>query len=168
MATVSPENTWSYTLNLPNDPRSAWIARITLRGVLSSHELNELRDDAELLTSELVTNAYRYSDGPVELRIRELPEEGVRISVWDTNPDIPEPFGRPVIRPVAPRRAAETTYGRGLLIVRRCADNWGSHSIGEGWSGPGFRGKWLWCELGAKKPAGGARCRKVTPLVGGA
>ncbi|MFI1796945.1 ATP-binding protein [Streptomyces sp. NPDC020379] len=166
MATVSPENPWSYTLNLPNDPRSAWIARITLRGVLSSHELNELRDDAELLTSELVTNAYRYSDGAVELRIRELATPGIRISVWDTNPEVPEPFEQPVLRPVEPRRT-DTTYGRGLLIVRRCADNWGSTSYGHRWYGPGFRGKWLWCELGAKRGAEGAGRAKVTPLVSG-
>ncbi|MBT2382443.1 ATP-binding protein [Streptomyces sp. ISL-11] len=148
MATVSPEKPWSYTLNLPHDPRSARIARITLRGVLSSHALHELVDEAELLTSELVTNAYRYSDGPAELHVRETPR-GVRITVWDTNPDVPAPFGE---RPGAVVRAveAEATYGRGLLIVRVCADNWGSHAFGGPASGPGFRGKLLWCELGAK------------------
>ena len=153
MATVSPEKPWSYSLNLPRDPRSARIARITLRGVLISHELDELVDDAERLTSELVTNAYRYSDGPVEVRVRQTPW-GVRIAVWDTNPDVPAPFaerpgaGAPVAEP-------ESTCGRGLLIVRVCADNWGSHAFGGPTAGPMFRGKLLWCELGRKSPVAG-------------
>ncbi|MCD9143062.1 ATP-binding protein [Streptomyces albireticuli] len=151
MATVSPENTWSYTLNLPHDPHSARIARTTLRSVLVSHDRDELVDDALLLTSELVTNAYRYSDGPVELRVRHAWEAGIRITVWDTNPLVPAPFDTPpgsggIDVP------ADGTYGRGLLIVRLCADNWGSQTFGGPASGAEFRGKLLWCEIGAKSP----------------
>ncbi|GAA0466256.1 ATP-binding protein [Streptomyces stramineus] len=162
MATVSPENLWSYTLNLPHDPRSTGIARLTLRGILRSHGRSELVDDAVLLTSELVTNAYRNSEGPAELRVRERPEVGVRISVWDTNPTVPAPFDTP---PGDRERAgrAGKAQAHGLLIVRFCAENWGSHTFGGPYSGVGFRGKFLWCELGGKSPSdwGRGRLRRV-------
>ncbi|MBB5117912.1 hypothetical protein AF335_10140 [Streptomyces eurocidicus] len=151
MATVSPENPWSYTLNLPHDPHSARIARTTLRSVLACHDREELVDDAVLLTSELVTNAYRYSDGPVELRVRHAWEAGVRITVWDSNPVVPAAFATP---PGAGKGVPDAgdTYGRGLVIVRLCADNWGAQTFGGPASGAGFRGKLLWCEIGAKSP----------------
>jgi hypothetical protein len=51
--TVSPENSWSYSLRLPHDARAAGIARVTLRAVLARHDMSELIDPAELLTSDL-------------------------------------------------------------------------------------------------------------------
>jgi anti-sigma regulatory factor (Ser/Thr protein kinase) len=149
MATVSPDNPWSYTLGMPGDDRSPGIARLVVRGVLARHGLGELADNATLLTSELVTNACRYSRGDVTLRVSELPAAGIRISVWDANPAVPAPFGLGANRP-APTRRAEATYGRGLAIVERCADNWGSRSLGPTWLSTAFHGKWLWCELGVK------------------
>lgn len=151
MATVSPENPWSYSLNLPHDPRSPRVARLTLRGVLDSHGLRRLADVAELLVSELVTNSYLHSRGPAELRIKQVTGGALRVSVWDTNPEIPAPFDTPTRR----RRSApvpcdtEATRGRGLLIVRMCADSWGSWSIGEAF--PGVTGKLLWCEVGRRE-----------------
>ncbi|MCC3778527.1 ATP-binding protein [Streptomyces sp. UNOB3_S3] len=147
MATVSPENRWSYSLTLPHDPRSARIARLTLRGAVESHGMGELADVTELVVSELVTNSYLYSDGPTEVRLKKVTDERVRISVWDGNPEVPSPFERPVIlgKGRIPEIDPEAPRGRGLRIVRLCADNWGS------WSGDqdylGVRGKLLWCEV---------------------
>ncbi|MEV4437651.1 ATP-binding protein [Streptomyces sp. NPDC049577] len=154
--TVSPENPWSYSLNLPHDPRSARIARVTLRGVMNCHDLPELLDVTEVLVSELVTNSYLYSDGPCEIRVRQVDADTVRLSIWDTNPDIPAPFdtfprgkwSKLVPSPPPPEPDPLATCGRGLLIVRLCAENWGSWSIGE--SFPGVTGKLLWCEIGRK------------------
>ncbi|MCC3771549.1 ATP-binding protein [Streptomyces sp. UNOC14_S4] len=146
MATVSPVDPWTYTLGLSRDPRSAGIARLAVRGILDQYGLGELIDRAALLTSELVTNACRYSDSDVTLRVGELHASGIRISVWDANPVVPEPFGFGSNR-VAPARHPDATYGRGLAIVRECADNWGSQSLGRSCLAPSFRGKWLWCEL---------------------
>lgn len=91
MATVTPP--WAYTLQLPQDPRGPGIARATLRTVLTVHGMRDLVDVAELLASELVTNAYRYSSGPYSLRLRGAGRDRVRVGVWDSSPEIPAPFG---------------------------------------------------------------------------
>jgi anti-sigma regulatory factor (Ser/Thr protein kinase) len=149
MVTVSPSKSeasasWVYALHLPHDPLAARIARTTLRAVLAGHGLHQLGDAAELLTSELVTNAYQYSTGPATLRLRALPGARLRVSVWDANPHIPPPFDRRPgpLHPVP----AEADAGRGLLLVCHYADAWGGYPLGDDLFGQG--GKLLWCELG--------------------
>ncbi|MEV0323356.1 ATP-binding protein [Streptomyces sp. NPDC050659] len=139
----SPE-VWSYALNLPHDPRAPRIARRTLRAVLSAYRLDQLADTAELLASELVTNAFRHTQGPSALRLRNLEGAyGVRVGVWDTNPHIPPPFDSPptALRPLPP--TSET--GRGLHLVRQWATTWGAYPLGDELFGK--RGKVLWVEL---------------------
>lgn len=147
MATVSPENRWSYSLILPHDPRSARIARLTLRGVLESHGMDELADVAELVVSEFVTNSYLSTEGPTEVRLKEAGDGRIRISVWDTSPEIPAQFERPGRRGkgAAPGTADVTENGGGLSIVRLCAESWGSWALRQ--SLPGVAGKLLWCEV---------------------
>ncbi|UPZ31064.1 ATP-binding protein [Streptomyces sp. LRE541] len=156
MVTVSPspssppeceaEPTWTYALQLPHDPRAARIARVTLRAVLTGHGLTQLIESAELLASELVTNAYRHSVGPSALRSRGLAGGRLRVGVWDADPHIPPPFDRRS----GPRRPAPTSVeadgGRGLFLVCHYADAWGGYRLGDDLFGP--RGKLLWCELG--------------------
>ncbi|WP_315904007.1 ATP-binding protein [Streptomyces fulvoviolaceus] len=149
MVTVPPSKpaespSWSYALHLPYDPRAARIARRTLRTVLDEHGMAELADSAELLTSELVTNAYQHSNGPAALRMSPLDGQRLRLSVWDTNPHIPPPFDRGSCRPVAVPAVAES--GRGLFLVCHYAQAWGSWPLGDDLFGQG--GKLLWCELG--------------------
>lgn len=153
MATVSPSPTpaWSYALHLPHDPRAPRIARMTLRAVLPAYGMGELLDTAELLTSELVTNAYRHTKGPAALRLRALggldgePRSGVRVTVWDTDPHVPSPFGEPDERSLG---------GRGLLLVREWADRWGGCLVGDD---HGRGGKVLWFELDAPSVADAQR-----------
>jgi anti-sigma regulatory factor (Ser/Thr protein kinase) len=149
MVTVSPPKSeasasWAYALQLPHDSRAPRIARVTLRAVLAGHGLAQLTDIAELLTSELVTNAYRHSTGPAALRLRGLGDGRLRVSVWDANPYIPPPFdkGSGPVR-LTP---AEADGGRGLFLVCHYADAWGGYPLGEGLFGCG--GKLLWCEIG--------------------
>jgi anti-sigma regulatory factor (Ser/Thr protein kinase) len=153
MVTVSPPLSeespfWSYALHLPYDPRAARIARCTLRTVLAEHDMAELVDLAELLASELVTNAYRHTKGPAALRLRALGGGRLRLSVWDTSPYIPPPFDRDrgpgPFRPVVVPGGAES--GRGLVLVCHYADDWGGWLLGDDLFGQG--GKLLWCELG--------------------
>ncbi|MCP3819905.1 ATP-binding protein [Streptomyces sp. A3M-1-3] len=152
MNTVSPHAPWSYVLQLPHDPRAPRVARKTLRAVLGGHGMGELLDTAELLACELVTNAYRHSAGPAMLRLRHMDGGWLRISVWDSNPVIPAPFDKPpgALRPVPARGPADRDGGRGLLLVRLCADNWGGYPLGEDLFGRG--GKLLWFELGPGRP----------------
>ncbi|MFG3088316.1 ATP-binding protein [Streptomyces antibioticus] len=150
MVTVSPSeceggSTWAYSLQLPHDPRAARIARVTLRAVLAGHGMSELKDTAEVLATELVTNAYRHSTGPATLRLRGIGRGRIRVSVWDANPYIPSPFDR---RSGASRPApvdAEAEGGRGLFLVCHYAEAWGGHPLGGDRRGP--RGKLLWCEI---------------------
>ncbi|MEU4503980.1 ATP-binding protein [Streptomyces sp. NPDC024089] len=141
-STVSPP--WTYTLQLPQDPRAPGVARATLRNVLRVHGMPELTEVAELLAGELVTNAYLYSSGPYSLRLRDAGRSRIRLSVWDTDPHIPAPFRWG--GPQAPGELAER--GRGLYLVTLYAESWGAYPMRGGLPGQG--GKLLWAECAAK------------------
>jgi anti-sigma regulatory factor (Ser/Thr protein kinase) len=147
--TVSLPDTWTYALRLPHDPRAARVARMTVRAALIGHGRQEVRDTVELLTSELVTNAYRHTHGPASLRLTALADGLLRVGVWDSHPVIPAPFGEPPWDR-APYVAAEAEQGRGLRLVQEYADSWGGLSVGDG--GPLDRGagKLLWFEIGER------------------
>ncbi|MFC4470565.1 ATP-binding protein [Streptomyces xiangluensis] len=149
MVTVSPPKSeasasWAYALQLPHNRLAPRIARVTLRAVLSGHGMTQLIDIAELLTSELVTNAYRHSTGPATLRLRGLADARLRVSVWDANPHIPPPFDQKP-GPLRPVRA-DVDGGRGLFLVCHYADVWGGFPPAADPFGCG--GKLLWCEIG--------------------
>ncbi|KAA0942802.1 ATP-binding protein [Streptomyces apricus] len=140
MATVSPP--WAYTLQLPHDPRAPGIARATLRTVLAAHDLSCLAPTAELLASELLTNAHLHTRGSYALRVRSSAEPGrLRVAVWDSDSRVPPGFTAPPAAGRVPPESAEN--GRGLHLVRACADTWGVHVL-EGARG----GKLLWAECG--------------------
>ncbi|MFI9720227.1 ATP-binding protein [Streptomyces sp. NPDC052396] len=131
---------WEYTLQVPSDPMAPCIARRTLRTIFEEHGFLELADTAELLTSELVTNAYRYSDGPASVRVKRDGDR-VRVAVWDTNPRMPS-------LDAAPRPDDEAEQGRGLGLVQWCADSWGGFTLRD--QPQGLVGKLIWFELGAR------------------
>ncbi|MCQ8189487.1 ATP-binding protein [Streptomyces rugosispiralis] len=138
---------WEYELRFPRDPRGPGIVRATLRAVLTAHGLRELVERAALLTSELTTNSVRYSDNWASVRLLWL-HPVLRISVTDTNPELPEP-----LKPSAESASTELENGRGLFILDVLADRWGGCAIGE--EPFGFGGKTLWFELswGGPPPA---------------
>ncbi|MEU3656865.1 ATP-binding protein [Streptomyces sp. NPDC032161] len=140
-ATVSPP--WTYTLQLPRDPRAPGVARSALRTTLRVHGMSELTEIAELLASELVTNAYVHSSGECSLRLRDAGRNRVRLSVWDTNPHVPAPFRWSA---ESPEELAER--GRGLYLVTVYAESWGAYPMTTGLPGQG--GKLLWVECAAK------------------
>lgn len=126
---------WEYCLSIPNDPRAVTVSRRTLRLILTLHGLVRRADVAELLAAELVSNAVRHTKGPAALRVRW--SAGVlRIGAWDADPAPPEP-------PVPLEQAADLEEGRGLALVRACADLWGWQPLAR----EGNRGKVVWCEL---------------------
>jgi anti-sigma regulatory factor (Ser/Thr protein kinase) len=130
--------TWEYSLYIPNDPRAVTVCRRTLRLILTLHGLISLVDTAELLAAELVSNALRHTKGPAALRVRWT--DGVlRIGAWDADPQPPDFPGE--LKDIA----AES--GRGLTLVRSCADLWGWQPL----SRFGNRGKYVWCELAAAR-----------------
>jgi anti-sigma regulatory factor (Ser/Thr protein kinase) len=130
-------DSWEYCLYIPNDPRAVTVSRRTLRLILTMHGLVCLADLAELLATELVSNAVRHTKGPAALRVRWA--AGVlRIGAWDADPAPPEP-------PVPWKQTAELEEGRGLALVKACADLWGWQPLAR----EGNRGKVVWCELAA-------------------
>lgn len=76
---------------------------------------------AEIIASELVTNAVRHAGTTIDLRITHREEE-LRISVQDRDPAL------------ARLRAPSETddHGRGLLIVDSVAHRWGCEPVGGG------------------------------------
>lgn len=151
MVTVALPDTWAYALRLPYDPRAARVARTTVRAALNSHDMAEVLDTVELLTSELVTNAYRHAKGPASLRLTALGEGRLRVGVWDAHPYIPAPFAEPPDDRL-PLSPGGGIGGRGLFLVQEFADSWGGWSLGDGLLDRGA-GKVLWFEVGR-----GGRC----------
>ncbi|MCX0245809.1 SpoIIE family protein phosphatase [Streptomyces drozdowiczii] len=112
---------------LPRELRSVGRARELARGQLTSWGLDELVDTTELLVSELVTNALRYGEG--EIRLRLLRDRTLVCEVWDAG----------LVQPRR-RRARDTDEGgRGLQLVGLLSAAWGARRTP--------RGKTVWFEL---------------------
>ena len=70
--------------------------------------------DAQLLTSELVTNAIRHGSGIVTVAI-ECDDHSVAVAVGDSAPELP----------AAPPVDVSAESGRGLRLVQAIAASWG-------------------------------------------
>ncbi|MFJ9559959.1 ATP-binding protein [Streptomyces fuscichromogenes] len=141
MGTVSPP--WAYTLHLPHDPRAPRIARGTLRLILAGHGMPELTPTAELVAAELPANAHCHTKGPYALRLRAADSGRLRVAVRDTDPHVPPGFANVPATPPS----SDAEYGRGLPLVRACADSWGASVLRE--LGGSKGGKLLWAECGS-------------------
>ncbi|MYW14443.1 PAS domain S-box protein, partial [Streptomyces sp. SID2955] len=131
----------------PPETRSAPLARRFVRSALRG-VAPEVVDTAELLTSELVTNAVLHARTEVEVRIWSH-EGQVRVRVGDGRPD------RPLV-PREPRPYAGT--GRGLAVVEELASSHGAH-VGEG-------RKTVWFELWPKAPVPPSSGWESVPVCG--
>jgi two-component sensor histidine kinase len=83
-------------------------------------------DTTQLLASELVTNAIRYAEGPVTLRL--IKERTLVCEVIDNSSALPR------LR----HAARDDERGRGLQIVSRLSSRWGARRTATG--------KVVWCE----------------------
>jgi anti-sigma regulatory factor (Ser/Thr protein kinase) len=115
-------------------PQSAARARHFVARTLAAWQvLTGAAETAVLLTSELVTNALRYSQGLVNVHVDvDEQTQTVRISVHDADPRMPQLLAVP----------AEAENGRGLWLVDALAKRWGTEQL------PGD-GKQVWFELAA-------------------
>jgi len=112
---------------LPAELTSASRARSLIRRPLKRWGLADLVPTAELLVSELVTNAVRYAQGKIGLRL--VLEGGLVCEVLDDSAALP--------RMRHPDDSDER--GRGLQVVSQLAQRWGARRAGAG--------KVVWCEL---------------------
>lgn len=118
-------------------------AREFVRQQCRAWGVNAVVDEAALVVSELVTNAFVHAGSEAELRLT-LAEQCLRIEVTDSGPGMPDPKSPPL--------ASER--GRGLLLVSACCMAWGVEARGEG-------KKAVWAELaitpGSGRASGTAR-----------
>ncbi|MEU9480012.1 ATP-binding protein [Streptomyces sp. NPDC048191] len=113
---------------LQRELTSAGRARRLVTAQLDDWALDEPADTAELLVSELVTNALRHTRGPLRLNLR-LRDSRLLCEVEDT-----EPAG-----PVRNATDADAEGGRGIELLELLADAWGSSRTATG--------KTMWFEL---------------------
>jgi anti-sigma regulatory factor (Ser/Thr protein kinase) len=102
---------------LEGNPGGQWVGRLRRLSAakLALWNLASLIDDAQLLVSELVTNALRYGGGrEIEFRL-VITFQWLLISVNDGSTN------RPQLR-IAD---ADSESGRGLFLVAALADDWG-------------------------------------------
>jgi serine phosphatase RsbU (regulator of sigma subunit)/anti-sigma regulatory factor (Ser/Thr protein kinase) len=105
----------------------AWVAR-----TFAGWRLASISDVAELLVSELVTNALRHGHGPVTLTALKL-DGVVTLAVRDAHSPLPRL-----------RRARDSDEGgRGLQLVSTLSARWGAR--------PTLDGKVVWCDLALPK-----------------
>ncbi|WP_188283391.1 ATP-binding protein [Streptomyces sp. CBMA29] len=129
-----------HTVRHADLPAVAEVRRL-LREHLRDWGVPVLCDTAELLATELVTNALQHTTDGAVLTATLVPErtagERLRVEVYDDlarHPRLPAQATAP---------EDHGTSGRGLLLVQSLADAWGAHSRGKG--------KVVWFELDARR-----------------
>ncbi|WP_380170344.1 SpoIIE family protein phosphatase [Kineococcus sp. DHX-1] len=117
-------------LVLPADTRAVGAARDWLRTTLHAWELTGTADEAELVVSELVTNALLHTGSPTALTLRhEVADRLLCVGVEDGSTQHPQPR----------TSDDDATGGRGMHIVQLLAQRW--------WVAPRGDGKTVWADL---------------------
>ena len=117
MATTTAETTPLIAFTLPSTPFSVRMARFYVRAALSYHDLGDRFEDAETVTSELVTNAVTHAaTQSVGLELACL-EGGATLAivVTDTSP----------LPPLKRAPADDAEHWRGLHLVEALSTRWG-------------------------------------------
>ncbi|MCX4597236.1 PAS domain-containing SpoIIE family protein phosphatase/ATP-binding protein [Streptomyces sp. NBC_01549] len=115
------------TWDLPSDPATVAGARGEVSRRLADWGLDDVSFTTELVVSELVTNAIRYGDPPIQLRL-------IRDTVL-----ICEVFDASSTAPHMRRARIFDEGGRGLLLVAQFAERWGTRHLATG--------KSIWAEI---------------------
>jgi serine phosphatase RsbU (regulator of sigma subunit) len=121
------------TWQLDGGLESVSAARAWVRSTLATWELEPMVELGELLVSELVTNALRHANGPIELTALLL-DDVVTLGVSDADQPLPR---------LRKAKAADEG-GRGLQLVAMLSARWGARPTAEG--------KVVWCELPRSRP----------------
>lgn len=124
-ACVTP---WDASWPLTRELTSARRARRLVTARLGDWSLEDLSETAELLVSELVTNALRHTRGPLRLNLC-VRGARLRCEVEDTDP----------AGPVRREADADAEGGRGTELLDLLAEAWGSTQMPTG--------KTMWFEM---------------------
>jgi len=125
-------------------PTAPSCACLHVKHVLWEWGLNSLVESAELLVSELVTNAVNATGQPGQTVSVNLAGTGagtgtgtkVLVEVWDADP-----------QPPAPMEPGEAGTGDGVLLVAALSSRWDWYPTQDP------AGKVVWCELDSTSPA---------------
>jgi anti-sigma regulatory factor (Ser/Thr protein kinase) len=109
-------------VSLPPGPTAAGRARGQVQATIEAWEVPVDTSIAVLLTSELVTNAIRHSDGDTITLVISCAYGQLHVDVHDTSCSLPVPVDGPP--------DAET--GRGLVIVASLSSSWGYYRTPTG------------------------------------
>lgn len=107
---------------LPSDASAPRLARVFLRAARCPRHHATVLDDAELLTSELVTNAVVHGAPPVTLAVECDTSSGMRVRVTDGSSRHPLPRAA---------RPADVD-GRGMALVDLLSAAWGAEPTEHG------------------------------------
>lgn len=117
MAVAATETTSLIAFTLPSTPYSVQMARFYVRAALTYHELGDYAEDAEMVTSELVTNAIEHG-GALKFSLEVMHMTDSRAVVVIVTDPSPHP-------PVKRDLLADVEHGRGLNIVEALSTSWG-------------------------------------------
>lgn len=121
LALTPPPVQPSLSISLAPGPAAPAEARRHIRSAIACWGVAADLDTAMLLTSELVTNAVRYTSGPVRLFVTCSCGQ-LRVHVHDASRDWAVPA---VVSP-------DAEYGRGLMLVASLAADWGCYRTSAG------------------------------------
>jgi DNA-binding NarL/FixJ family response regulator len=134
-------------VDLGPQPADVPAARRFLAERCNAWGCGELLSDAEVVVTELVTNAFVHAGTGCELRAG-LSEQALRLQVTDYGPGMPDPQ-------LADDRAE---HGRGLLLISALCIAWGVEALPDG-------GKVVWAELLRSQTGNGEPLAASPPAV---
>jgi anti-sigma regulatory factor (Ser/Thr protein kinase) len=121
---------WRASVDVPATSHGPAAARRLVAALLPVWGFPDLKDDAELIVSELVTNAYLHAPGGDSFELELVRRtEGVRISLADGAS----------VRPMIADLSADHPSGRGMAIIAALASRWGAEDH--------HGGKRVWVDL---------------------
>lgn len=127
---VADDGTLVATEVFSREPPSVPIARRFVRDAVIGWEMGDLADTAELVASELVSNAIKHARAhSIRVTLRRLDKEHVRVAVIDRS------YALPQLHPADKER----DHGRGLVIIDAVAQRWDTDLLP--W------GKRVWADL---------------------
>ena len=103
-------------------PAAAAAARRFLRSVLQEWGLESSTDVAEVVLTELATNAVLHARSPFQVVLSEGPSTTLRVSVHDHNRDLPRRYDSDL----------RAFSGRGLYLVEGLSAEWGCSVRSDG------------------------------------
>ena len=127
-------------LEVDPSPEQVAVVRAFVRATLAEWELTGLVDAAQLVASELATNAMLHARTPFRVTVRSAGMATVRVEVTDDNPRLP----------IRPPEEEGATSGRGLQVVALVSSAWGTETDGLG--------KTVWADLGVLETSDDPEC----------